>query len=566
MKIKYNEAKEFDNIKEMMQDAVEKYSENIAFTIKHKNEKKIQYENITFKKFGEDLNAFGTSLLKLGLKDKKIIVISKNRYEWVVAHLSVINGVGISVPLDKGLTEVEIENSVKISEADAIIFEKEYIDIVKKMRNEGTTLKTFICMDNVEENVETMEDLIEKGNTLLAEGDREYLDAEINSDTMSILLFTSGTTSASKGVMLSHKNIVSNVYGLDSWEKVYPTDVNIAFLPYHHTFGSTAQIYITHCGAKTVYCDGLRHIQDNLKEYKVTMFVCVPLIIESMYKKIMTTVEKQGKTKIIKFGLKLSKFLLKFGIDIRRKLFKQIIENLGGELRFIISGASAIDRKVAESFNDFGFLTVQGYGLTETAPVLFAENENHIRYGSVGLPLRNVEAKIVNPNEEGIGEVVVKGPNVMLGYYKNDEETNKVLKEGWFYTGDLGYMDKDGFLFITGRKKNVIVLKNGKNIYPEEIEQLVNNLSYVAESMVFGKEKGDDLLLSLKIVYNKDYINEKYPNISEEELKEIIWKDVKDINATLPTYKYIKNLIITDKPMVKTTTQKVKRFEEIKKL
>ena len=274
--------------------------------------------------------------------------------------------------------------------------------------------------------------------------------------------------------------------------------------------------------------------------------------------------KKQGKTKTIKFGIKLTRFLLKFGIDIRRKVFKQIIDNLGGSLRFIISGASGIDRKVAEAFNDFGFLTVQGYGLTETAPVLFAENENNIKYGSVGLPLINVEAKIENKNEDGIGEIVAKGPNVMLGYYENEEETNKVIKDGWFYTGDLGYFDNDGFLFITGRKKNVIVLKNGKNIYPEEIEQLISNLSYVSENMVYGKEKDNDLLLSAKIVYNKEYMDEKYPGKTEEELKEIIWKDIKEINKKMPQYKHVKNIVVTDKPMIKTTTAKIKRFEEMK--
>lgn len=264
--------------------------------------------------------------------------------------------------------------------------------------------------------------------------------------------------------------------------------------------------------------------------------------------------------------LGLSNFLLKFKIDIRRKLFKEILDNLGGKIRFVVSGASAIDKNVAKGFHDFGILTVQGYGLTETSPVLSAENEKCIKFGSVGLPLPEVEIKIDNPNTEGIGEIIAKGPNVMLGYYEMPKETEKVLKDGWFHTGDLGYFDKYGFLFITGRQKNVIVLKNGKNIYPEEIEQLVNNLPYVSESMVFGLPKGDDLLLSVKIVYNKDYVKEHHPNLSEEQLKEVIWKDIKEINSTLTNYKHIKNLIITNEPMIKTTTQKVKRFEEIKKI
>ena len=566
MKGTFNKAKEYRDIREILQDSVKNYPDNSAFIIKHKDGKNVDYEKITYKRFMDEINFLGTALIDLGLKDTKVAIIGKNRYEWMVAHFAVINGTGISVPLDKGLPAGEIENSLIMSGCETIVFEKDYLDTIKEIKNKNTTnLKKFICMDDIEdESVLTIKTLLNKGKTLLENGDKRFLKAEIDNEKLSILVFTSGTTSASKGVMLSHKNIVSNIYGLDSFEKIYPTDVNMAFLPFHHTFGSTGLLYLLHHGATNVFCDGIRHIQENLKEYKVTMFICVPLIIEAMYKKIMTQVEKQGQTKKVKFGIKLTRFLLKFGIDIRRKVFKQIIDNLGGSLRFIISGASGIDRKVAEAFNDFGFLTVQGYGLTETSPVLFAENENNIKYGSVGLPLRNVEAKIENKNEDGIGEIVAKGPNVMLGYYENKEETDKVLKDGWFYTGDLGYFDKDGFLFITGRKKNVIVLKNGKNIYPEEIEQVISNLSYVAENMVYGKEKDDDLLLSAKIVYNKEYMDEKYPGKTEEEIKEIIWKDIKEINKTMPQYKHVKNIVVTDKPMIKTTTAKIKRFEEMK--
>ena len=566
MKGTFNKAKEYRDIREILQDSVKNYPDNSAFIIKHKDGKNVDYEKITYKRFMDEINFLGTALIDLGLKDTKVAIIGKNRYEWMVAHFAVINGTGISVPLDKGLPAGEIENSLIMSGCETIVFEKDYLDTIKEIKNKNTTnLKKFICMDDIEdESVLTIKTLLNKGKTLLENGDKRFLKAEIDNEKLSILVFTSGTTSASKGVMLSHKNIASNIYGLDSFEKIYPTDVNMAFLPFHHTFGSTGLLYLLHHGATNVFCDGIRHIQENLKEYKVTMFICVPLIIEAMYKKIMTQVEKQGQTKKVKFGIKLTRFLLKFGIDIRRKVFKQIIDNLGGSLRFIISGASGIDRKVAEAFNDFGFLTVQGYGLTETSPVLFAENENNIKYGSVGLPLINVEAKIENKNEDGIGEIVAKGPNVMLGYYENKEETDKVLKDGWFYTGDLGYFDKDGFLFITGRKKNVIVLKNGKNIYPEEIEQVISNLSYVAENMVYGKEKDDDLLLSAKIVYNKEYMDEKYPGKTEEEIKEIIWKDIKEINKTMPQYKHVKNIVVTDKPMIKTTTAKIKRFEEMK--
>lgn len=564
---KLYDAEKFDTIKEYINNAIKKYPNNNAFILKNKNGKDISYTNITYKMFGQDIKSLGTALIDLGLENKRIAIIGKNRYEWATSFVSILCGVGITVPLDKGLPEQEIISSIERAKADAIIFENEYSDCMKKIQNTNSNVKEFICMNSdCNKSFKTMSDLISIGNKLLEKGDTRYENHKIDPDGIASIIFTSGTTSMSKAVLLSNRNIASNIYNINLAEKIYDTDVNMAFLPLHHTFGSTGLLLFLSDGVTNVFCDGLRHIQSNLKEYKVSVFVCVPLLLEAMYKKIYAEVEKQGKTKILKFANSISHFLMKLGIDIRRKVFKQILDNLGGNLRFVISGASAIDKNVAKGFYDFGILAVQGYGLTETSPVLTAENEKCIKFGSVGLPLPEVKIKIDNPNEEGIGEIVAKGPNIMLGYYEMEKETNKVLKDGWFYTGDLGYLDKDGFLFITGRKKNVIVLKNGKNIYPEELELLISNLPYVAENMVFGTPKDDDLVLSVKIVYNKEYILDKYGNISEENIKDMIWKDIKKINSGLPNYKHIKNLIVTDEPMIKTTTQKVKRFEEIKKI
>lgn len=563
---KLRDAKKFDTIKGFVYNAIEQFPDNNAFIIK---EKKHVYKYITYKQLGEEIRSFGTSLIDLGLENKRITIIGKNSYPWFLTYLAVFCGVGITVPLDKGLQENEIIMSINRSKADAIVFEKTYMNVIEKIKEDpNTTVKQFICMEEIEEkdDIYNISDLIKKGEELIQNGDTRFENHKIDPNEMATIIFTSGTTSMSKAVMLSNNNIASNIYDMHMVETFCSTDVNMAFLPFHHTFGSTGLLVFLSAGATNVFCDGLRHIQENLREYKVTAFVCVPLLLEAMYKKIMAEVERQGKTKLIKIATKVSNFLLKFKIDIRRKLFKSVLEPLGGKLRFIVSGASAIDKKVAKGFNDFGILAVQGYGLTECSPVLVAENEENIRYGSIGKPMLNIDIKIEDKNEEGIGEIVAKGPNVMLGYYEMPEETDKVLKDGWFHTGDLGYIDKDGFIFITGRKKNVIVLKNGKNVYPEEIEQIVANLPYVAENMVYGKEKDDDLVVSLKIVYNKEYVKEKYPNISEEQLKDIIWKDIKEINKTLPTYKYIKNLVITDEPMIKTTTAKVKRFEEMKKM
>lgn len=553
--ILYN-VKEFENLKDMIDNACTEFADHTAFVIKYKEGKKVSYENISYKTFGEEVNALGTALIDMGYKDKRIAVIGKNRYEWVVSYAAVINGVGIVVPLDKGLPEDEIEMSIKKSKAEVIFCEANYLEALNNIIEKGeTNLKKIICMDKVE-NVEIMEKLILKGKELLDKGNREYLDAKIDREKVASIVFTSGTTSLSKAVMLSHKNIASNINSMSKVEGIFDTDTNIAFLPFHHTFGSTGIMIFLSKGVKNVFCDGLRHIQENLKEYKVTIFICVPLLIEAMYKKIEAGIEKKGKTKLIKFAKKISNFLLKFGIDIRRKLFKEVLNELGGEIRFIVSGASALDKRVAKGLNDLGILTIQGYGLTETSPVLAAETEKTIRYGSIGYPMPDVEIKIDNPNEEGIGEIIAKGPNVMLGYYEDEEATNEVIIDGWFHTGDLGYMDKDGIFFIAGRKKNVIVLKNGKNIYPEELEVLINNLPYVAESMVYGEEKDDDLLVSVKIVYNKEYVNEKYGDIPEEELRSIVWNDIKEINTKLPKYKYMKKLILTDEPMIKTTKHK----------
>ena len=574
-------ANQYHCIKDYIWEGIQQYSKNIAFRIKDKKEKVVKYKDITYAQFGQQIKQLGTGLLKLGLKGKRIAIIGKNCYEWVLSYVSILGGIGTVVPLDKGLQEPEIESCMERSYADAIIFEQEYLENMQNIaKNNKTKTNLFICMNQITEasknifeklnaTLISLEEVIKQGIEEIKKKNTEYDELTVNSNELASIIFTSGTTSMSKAVMLSNENIASNIYALQSVEKVYDTDVNLAFLPFHHTFGSTAQLFFLSAGVMNVFCDGLRHIQSNLKEYKVSIFVCVPLLLEAMYKKIMAEVDKQGKTGLIKVMTRVTRILRKLGIDIRRKVFKPILEQLGGNIRFVISGASAIDKKVAKGFDDFGILTVQGYGLTETSPVLTAENEKCVKFGSVGVPLKNVEIAIDEPNKQGIGEIIAKGPNVMLGYYENEEATNEVIeeKEGdrWFHTGDLGYLDKDGFLFITGRKKNVIVLKNGKNIYPEEIEQLVNNLAYVAESMVFGMPKADDLLLSVKIVYQKEYVEQKYPNMTKEELKNMIWKDIKQINSTLPNYKHMKNLIITDEPMIKTTTAKIKRFEEIKK-
>lgn len=564
---KERDVKEFKDIKEIVYNSAKKYAENIAFIIKHKEGKNTTYENITYKTFLEQINSLGSKLYDMGLKGKRIAVLGRNRYEWALGHLTNLLGGMISVPLDKDLQIDELESSLIRSKADAIFFDEKYIDKIEEIKSRNNTnLKEYICMSKLP-GYKDIHTLREEGKKLLEQGNKEYISAKINENEMNILLFTSGTTSKSKAVMLSQKNIASNVYAMQRVEGIYETDSNLAFLPFHHIFGSTAIIVMLACGVRTSFPDGLRYVAQNLKEYEISVFVGVPLLVEAIYNKVVKEIEKQGKTKLIKTATKISNFLLKFHIDIRRKLFKQIIDNLGGKMRFVISGGAPLDPQVQKGFNDFGIRMVQGYGLTETSPVIAAENDFKTRNGSIGVPLDNVTVEIVNKDENGIGELRVKGPNVMLGYYENEEETNKVLKDGWFYTGDLGYIDKDGFIFITGRQKNMIVLKNGKKVFPEEIETLVNRIDLVEECMVFGmpdENDKNDVKLSVKVVYNKENVNEKYGNISEEEIRNIIWDKIKnEVNTTVPRYKHIMNMILTDKELIKTTTKKVKRNEEM---
>ena len=453
----------------------------------------------------------------------------------------------------------------------AVIIEKKDLryNIEKIKERNNTYVQEYICMSK-QDNYIDIETLKKEGKELLDKGNQNYINKEIDSYKMNILLFTSGTTSKSKAVMLSQNNIASNVYAMQLVENFYETDVNLAFLPFHHIFGSTEMIVMLACGLATAFPDGLRYVAQNLKEYKVSVFVGVPLLIEAIYKKIEQGIEKQGKAKLVNSTIKLSNFLLKvFHIDIRRKLFKTILNELGGHMRFIISGGAPLDKKVAKRFNELGIDLVQGYGLTETSPVIAAENYKKVKYGSIGVPMDNVDIEFENKDENGIGELKVKGPNVMLGYYENPEATKEVLKNGWFYTGDLGYIDKQGYIFITGRKKDMIVLKNGKKVFPEELEVLINRLEEVKECMVFGmpdnKDK-NDVKLTVKVVYDTNIIETKYPNIEKEELEKIIWEKIKEINKTFPPYKYIKNIILTDKELIKTTTKKIKRNEEMRHL
>lgn len=565
-KRKLYDADKINDFRELVSRYSKLYSDKVAFEYKETPSSK-EHIKITYSQFASDIKSLGTALINLGLSQKKIAIISPNRYEWCVSYLAITTSDMVVVPLDRALPDNEIESLIIRSKAEAVIFDKKYSEVFSKIAKEKkSNLSHFICMDDLADFA-TYSNLIQKGHSLLLNGDNKYDNVKIDNKKMSIMLFTSGTTSISKAVALSQSNICEDIYALAQMTDIRKEDTFLSFLPLHHTFESTCTfLYGSYSGITIAFCDGLKYVQKNLSEFKVTGFVCVPLMLEIMYKKIKKGIEEQGKAKLVATMTKISNGLLKIGIDIRRKVFKQILDNLGGKLRILIAGGAAMSKEAIQGFLDLGINLLQGYGLTETSPVVAGENDKFKRCGSVGFPLPGINVKIDNPNSEGIGEIAVQAPTVMLEYVDNPEATNEVLKDNWFYTGDLGYFDKDGFLFITGRKKDVIVLKNGKNIFPEELEMLINKLPYVAESIVFGRPLEDgDYKICAKIVYNEDYIAENMANLSKEELFNKVWEDIKEnVNHKMPAYKYIREIILSKTPLIKTTTQKVKRHEELK--
>ena len=565
------EADEITNFRELIKRSAEKYPDNTAYKFKRNlgkpNQKIIEK---TYKEIKEEVECLGTALLDMGLENKKVAVIGNNRYEWCASYLAITTSNMVVVPLDKMLPEKEIKSLIERSKVDAVIYENKYAEVFENIKGEETTLKYYINMDLKEDEKKTLsfQKLIEKGKELRKNGNKQYDDIKIDNEKMSVLIFTSGTTNTSKGVMLSQKNITSNIMGMAKMSKMYPDDVLLSFLPLHHTFECTITfLYGFYSGATIAFCDGLKYIAKNLQEYEISVFVAVPLVLETIYKKIQKGIKEQGKEKLVKIMSKIANFLLIFHIDIRRKVFKSVLNQLGGKLRIAYFGAAAMDKHVIEGYNNFGIDTVQGYGLTETSPLVAAETDKEHCPGSVGMAPFNIQIKLEDINDKGIGEIVTKGPNVMLGYYEDEESTKEVMQDGWFHTGDLGYFNKDGYLFITGRKKEVIVLKNGENVFPSDIEFLVNKLQYVQESILFPRENAKgEIALGIKIVYDEDLIKEHFGEKSKKEYKELIWEDIKKINQNLSQFKRIKELIITTEPLEKTTTQKVKRFKEIEKI
>ena len=561
----------YKTVKEIFEESINKYSDK-EFILEKFNPKG-EFENISYKQFGEDVIALGTALTnKYNLSGEKIVIIGENTYYWYVSYMTALCGAGIAVPVDKELPPNELENVINRSKATVVIYSTKKKDIIKKVENNLPGVKYFVQMNSDDKlfgreiGIDT---IINEGKKLVNSGDDSFMKIKIDPEEFKVLIFTSGTTSAAKGVMICNRNLAENINAISAYVKLAPKDRFFSVLPLHHTYESTIGFLLPMAvGASIAVCQGLKYIVPNLKETKPTALLAVPLLIENLYKKINQSIEKGGKAGLVNSMMHVTNALKTVGIDIKKKVFSEIYENLGENLKYVVSAAAPIDAKVGKWLQDIGIIFLQGYGLTETAPIAALTPEYDTRVGSAGKAVICDEIKIHAPNEKGEGEVWIKGKTVMLGYYENEEATKEVMHDGWFNAGDIGYIE-DGFLYITGRSKNVIVTQNGKNIYPEEIELLLGKVDEIKECMVYGKQmnpEDKELTISVKVIPNYEKIEEKYgKDLTEIQIHDIIWDEIKKVNRKLTSYKAIKNLEIKKDEFEKTTTMKIKRFAEIKK-
>lgn len=569
--VKNYEQTHYKTIKEVFERSIKEYAELPCILEKFKP--KEEFKTITFKEFGEDVTLFGTGLTeKFNLKDSRIVIIGENTYHWYVSYMAMLAGVGIAVPVDKELPENEIENVIRRSKASAVIYSCKKKDVIKKVQDKLPEVKYFIQMnsdDSLNGRDVGLNYIIKEGKKILDNGNDNFTKIKIDPEEFKVLIFTSGTTSNSKGVMICNRNLAENINAVSAYVKLTPDDRLMSILPLHHTYESTIGFLLPFAvGASISVCQGLKYIVPNLQETKPTAILTVPLLVENLYKKINANIKKSKKDGIVNSMIHVSNALKTIGVDIKRKVFNEIYENLGGRIRIIVSAAAPIDAKIGKWVEDIGITFLQGYGLTETAPIAALTPEFKPKVGSAGKAVTCAEIKIDNPNENGEGEVLIKSSTLMLGYYEDKEATDEVIKDGWFHSGDVGYLDDEGYLYITGRSKNVIVTQNGKNIYPEEIELMLANIPEIEECMVYGKEEqgNKELIISVKVIPNYEEIEKRHgKDLTKEQIHDIIWQEIKNVNRKLTSYKAIKNLEIKEDEFEKTTTMKIKRYKEIKK-
>lgn len=563
------EVRRISDLREMLVGSAEIFGDRPAF-LRKKDPTSI-YEPVSYRQFRSDVNAFGTALLALGQQGQRIAVIGENQYAWVTTYLAVVNGVGIIVPIDRELPEEEIIRCLRRAQVRTVVFAESKRVAMRSIACQVDFVEHWIDMGPAsdENGFKAFAGLLTHGHDLVRSGRRDYVEATLDAAAVSILLFTSATTSESKAVQLSHRNLCENLMAVMSTVRLGPGDIALSVLPIHHTYECTCGFLCpVYSGAAIAFCDGLRHIPRNLKESGCTVMIVVPLLLETMYKRIWAEAEKKGAGGKLRLALRVSNGLRRIGIDLRRRLFKPVLENLSPRLRLFICGAAALNPEVAKGFRDLGIATLQGYGLTECSPLVAGNRDRACKNDAAGLPLPGIDVRIHQPGRDGVGEVLVKGPSVMLGYYEQPEETARVFTaDGYFRTGDLGYTDRDGFLHITGRAKNVIITKNGRNVYPEEIESLFNLSPYVLESMVYAKpgpREGDDVVVAAVIVPAVEYINATHGQgtLTADDIRGLIQNVVRGVNDRLPGFKRIRDVSIRETEFIKTTTKKIKRYLE----
>lgn len=565
--------RQYDTLRDMIRDSVVRYAQHTAFRFRDTPAGSVMEKSYSV--FLAEMNALGTALASLGLLGGNIAVIGENRYEWALSYLAVANGVGVVIPLDRMLPAAEIEAMLVRGEVDALFYSAAFEEDIRDLSARNSRIRFYIRMNDTGEADQPdpdtrflkMENLMKSGGIRLAGGDRSYLDAAIDPEVMKILLFTSGTSATSKAVMLSHRNLCADVRALAGIVHADPGESVLSVLPLHHTFENTCSLLFSlNHGMTVAISDGLKFLSKNLVEYQPAILIGVPLIFEKFRKRVLDEARKTGLEKKMRVGMKAARVFQFVGIDIRRKLFFKVHASFGGKLRVMIAGGAAMDSTVTKWYEGIGIKVYQGYGLTETAPVIAGCNDRIRRAGTCGQPLPEVEMGICNADDTGTGEIVVRGPMVMLGYWKDAESTNEAIRNGWFHTGDLGRFDRLGLLHVTGRSKSMIVLKTGKKVFPEELEALLGQIAYVKESIVWGEcgESGD-VEVCARIVVNRDNLPEHAAD-DDEFIHRLLINTVRDFNKTISPYKAIRHFVYGESELAKTTTLKVKRYLEIDEL
>lgn len=561
-----------ETLKELVDNSVLKFSDRAAYM--YKDDHKEPFKTMTYAEFKDDQNAIGTALIERGFKGSKIAVIGDNSHRWALSYYSVVCGVGVIVPIDRNLEKGEITNLLQRADVEAVFASTKLASTIASLLEELPLVKKVIIMaapgDDVDEFLEderfmTMEQLVSEGKELVAKGNSAYIDAEIHAEDLSTILFTSGTTGLAKGVMLSHRNLSQNVFNMSKYVQIPDEGRVLDVLPMHHVYEMTCTVMTSfYQGATVVICEGLKYIQQNFVEAECNIMLGVPLIFENIYRKIWTKAEKSGNADKLRRAINMSmKLDLRNKKVVTKRLFKAVHDIFGESLYILIAGGAAIDPNVISEFEAMGLPMMQGYGMTENSPIIAVNQDRYGKAASVGKPMPGTEVRIVDKDESGIGEVICKGPSVMMGYYKDAENTAKTIKGGWLYTGDYGYLDEDGFLYITGRKKNVIVTKGGKNIFPEEVEYYLLLIDFISEVIVYGKhEEIKDDLICTAIMYPDFKALENAGCMTDEEKYRKLKEAVDEANSKMPPFKRVKRIEIREDDFIKTTTLKIKRFEE----